>query len=284
MVRFRGSGRGRDGISLSGVDTLVFLTGKLVGLLIRPDTWLLAGLGLSILFLWRGRLRQARGFGLATLIGAAALMILPLGDLALRPLETRYPPAPPLGEIDGILVLGGAESGELTEFWGPVQLNGAAERMTGGLALARAHPQAQLVFTGRSGAVRHTFGGGTPGAEVARRFYAELGFDPARLMLEGASRTTAENARLSRALVTPGGTWVLVTSAFHMPRAMASFRAAGWPGTQPGTQPGTLVAWPVDHRGGPLRPGWDLTGQMEKLQIALREYVGLAGYRLLGRG
>jgi uncharacterized SAM-binding protein YcdF (DUF218 family) len=44
-------------------------------------------------------------------------------------------------------------------------------------------------------------------------------------LLEGKSRNTAENARLSRALAAPGpdDVWVLVTSASHMPRAMRSF-------------------------------------------------------------
>lgn len=258
------------------MDTVVFLVGKFLGLTIRPDSWLIAGLGLSVLFLGLGWLRAARRMEAGLLLAALVLAVLPLGDLALRPLEMRYPAEPELPRIDGILILGGAESGDLTAFWGPVALNDAAERMTAGVALARAHPEARLLFSGGLGALRHAFGGGMPGAEVARQFYAELGLDPDRLVLEGASRTTAENARFSRALAQDGETWVLVTSAFHMPRAMASFKAAGWRGE--------LIPWPVDHRGGPLRLGWDLTGQLEELQIALREYVGLVAYRLLGRG
>lgn len=225
---------------------MIFLTGKLVALAIRPDSWLVAGLGLTVILLWRGRMAGARRVATALFLATLGLAVLPVGDLALRPLETRYPAEPPLPAIDGILVLGGA------------------------------HPGAQVLFTGGSGAVRDVLGPGMPGAEVARRFYAELGLDPARLVLESASRTTAENARLSLALAQPGQTWVLVTSAFHMPRALASFRAAGWSGD--------LIPWPVDFRGAPLRIGWDLTGQLERLNIAVREYVGLAAYRLLGRG
>lgn len=237
---------------------------------------LIAGLGLVALFLWLGWLRAGRRAAAALLLATLALAILPVGDLALRPLETRYPVAPDVDQVDGILVLGGAEEGDRTAFWGSVELNDAAERMTAGLALTLAHPGARLLVSGGSGALRDVFGGGVPGADVARLFYAELGLDPERLVLEGASRTTAENARLSRALAQPGETWVLVTSAFHMPRALAAFRAAGWPGD--------LIPWPVDHRGGRLRAGWDLAGQMEKLQIVLREYVGLVAYLLSGRG
>lgn len=218
----------------------------------------------------------ARRVATALFLATLGLAVLPVGDLALRPLETRYPAEPTLPAIDGILVLGGAEQADLTLFRGPVALNDAAERMTAALALALAHPGAQVLFTGGSGAVRDVLGPGMPGAGVAWRFFAELGLDPARLVLESASRTTAENARLSLALAQPGQTWVLVTSAFHMPRALASFRAAGWSGD--------LIPWPVDFRGAPLRIGWDLTGQLERLNIAVREYVGLAAYRLLGRG
>lgn len=97
-------------------------------------------------------------------------------------------------------------------------------------------------------------------------------------MLEGQSRNTAENARLSLSLATPapGETWVLVTSAFHMPRAMRSFEVAGWP---------VLVAWPVDYRTARFGDGigWNLTYNLTVLDTAFRELVGQLAYRLTGR-
>ena len=88
----------------------------------------------------------------------------------------------------------------------------------------------------------------------------------------------AENARLSLALTTPapGKTWVLVTSAFHMPRAMRSFEAAGWAG---------LVPWPVDYRTSAFVDGmgWNLTRNLLVLNTAIREQVGQIAYRLTGR-
>ena len=97
-------------------------------------------------------------------------------------------------------------------------------------------------------------------------------------MLETASRNTAENARLSLALANPepGSVWVLVTSAFHMPRALNSFRAAGWP---------DVVPYPVDYRTTNFteRIGWGLLRNMQVLNIAIREQVGRLAYRFAGR-
>ncbi|MFN3845714.1 MAG: YdcF family protein [Paracoccaceae bacterium] len=258
------------------MDTTVFVLGKLVGLLIRPDMWLAAGLGLTVLALERSWLRAARWAGAVTLTVMLAVGFLPLGDLMLAPLESHHPVAPALPRIDGIVVLGGGEDAERSAHHGQVQLNEGAERLTEGLRLARAHPGARLVFTGGSGALRDALGGGASGAEVAGWFWSEQGVSGP--VLEGASRTTSENARATRALVTPAQdeTWVLVTSAFHMPRALQSFRAAGWPDVHP---------WPVDFRSRPLVRGLrcDLDANLMRMRTALNEYVGLVGYRLLGR-
>jgi uncharacterized SAM-binding protein YcdF (DUF218 family) len=108
---------------------------------------------------------------------------------------------------------------------------------------------------------------------------ASLGLDPARLTLESASRTTAENARLTARLVAPrpGETWWLVTSAFHMPRAVSAFRAAGFP----------VVAYPIDHRTGgiadALRPFASVSEGLRRTDVAAREWIGLLAYRASGR-
>jgi uncharacterized SAM-binding protein YcdF (DUF218 family) len=107
-------------------------------------------------------------------------------------------------------------------------------------------------------------------ASVARVFFAAQGIDEGRLLLEQRSRNTAENAALSLALAQPqpGQTWLLVTSAFHMPRALNGFHQAGWP---------ELLAYPVDYRSGRFIDGigWDLAENLRVLNTALHEYVGL---------
>jgi uncharacterized SAM-binding protein YcdF (DUF218 family) len=104
-----------------------------------------------------------------------------------------------------------------------------------------------------------------------------MGVDPQRLLLESASRTTYENAVLSAQLpgVDKTQPWLLLTSAWHMPRSMATFRKAGW----------NVTPWPADYRAG-LETPWtqySLAQGAEKWRTALHEILGLCVYRLSGR-
>lgn len=105
-----------------------------------------------------------------------------------------------------------------------------------------------------------------------------LRIDPDRITWEDQSRNTAENAQISYEVAAPasGETWVLVTSAFHMGRALASFEAAGWD---------DIIAHSVDYRTGRLSDGigWNLSGNLEVLNIAIKEWVGRIAYRWTSR-
>ena len=114
---------------------------------------------------------------------------------------------------------------------------------------------------------------------MAKRFFTRIGIDGARILLEEKSRTTSENAEFTKALLTPapGERWLLVTSAYHMPRAMGCFRAAGF----------DVTPWPVDYR---TRGPQDLlrfpprpSEAWRRLDLAAKEWIGLLIYRLLGK-
>ncbi len=117
--------------------------------------------------------------------------------------------------------------------------------------------------------------GGASGADIARDILLGAGLDKGRLILEGASRNTAENAAMSLELApdNQNGEWLLVTSAFHMRRAVASFCAAGWR---------NIVPWPTDYRTGGFadRIGWNFALNLNDLNIGVREWIGLAAYSL----
>lgn len=260
------------------MDTLFFIASKLIGALLRPDTWIVLALAVVVLAVVLNRRRLALWVGTITLNLLIALTVLPLGDLLLQPIERSFPAQPALDQVDGIIVLGGGEDARASAFWGQMQLNEGGERYTAALELAERFPEARLLFTGGSGALRDLAGAETSEADMAGQFFREHGVAPGRLLLEGQSRNTAENARLSLALAAPkpGETWLLVTSAFHMPRAMHSFEAAGWTG---------LVPWPVDYRTSAFKDGmgWNLTRNLLVLNTAIREQVGQITYRLTGR-
>ena len=260
------------------MDTIFFVASKLVGALLRPDTWIVLALAIIVLAVFYNRRRMTLWVGSITLVLLVALAIFPLGDLILQPIERTYPAEPSLGQVDGIIVLGGGEDARASAYWGQMQLNEGGERYTAALALARRFPQARVLFTGGSGALRDLAGNQASEAEMAERFFREQGIAQERLLLEGQSRNTAENARLSRELAAPAPdeTWVLVTSAFHMPRALRSFEAAGWTG---------LVPWPVDYRTSAFADGmgWNLIRNLQVLNTAIREQVGQIAYRISGR-
>jgi uncharacterized SAM-binding protein YcdF (DUF218 family) len=260
------------------METLFFLASKTLGVVARAETWALVLMALALFALWRGRRRLA-GWSLGLLFGATlALTLLPLGDLLLEPLEARHPAAPDLQRVDGIIVLGGAETPGAYRRWGGPQLNEAGERLIEGVMLANRFPEARLVFTGGSASVGRADDTTAP-SDMARDMWLALGIAPDRIVVEQASRNTAENARLTHALVQPrpGQVWVLVTSAFHMPRAHDTFQRAGWQG---------IVAWPVDFRSGDLaelRGIWRLDRNLLGLNLAAKEYFGMLAYGITGR-
>lgn len=260
------------------MDTAFFIASKLIGALLRPDTWIIIGLAIVVLALITQRRRLALWVGCLTLSVLVTLAILPLGNLLMQPIERSYPANPPLSQVDGIIVLGGGEDARASAYWGQMQFNEGGDRFAAGIAFARQFPDARLLFTGGSGALRDLAGAAVSEASIAEQFFLDQGLNPERLLLESRSRNTAENASFSLALADPGAdeTWVLVTSAFHMPRAMRSFEAAGWSG---------LVAWPVDYRTSRFTDdiGWDLTHNLQVLNTAIREQAGQLAYRLTGR-
>jgi len=260
------------------MDTAFFIISKLIGLALQIETWLVIGMVVSLVATGFTRPRLARWSGRATLAALLAIGIFPIGEVLLRPLEAEFPPRAALTHIDGIVVLGGVEDQRTTAAWGDPQLNEAAERLTAAAALAIAHPEARLLFSGGSGRLRNTVLGQPEIPSVAVDFFVSLGIAPARITWEDQSRNTTENARFSYEVAAPasGETWVLVTSAFHMRRALASFHAAGWSG---------IVPHPVDYRTGSFSDGigWKLAGNLEVLNIAIKEWVGRVTYRLTRR-
>jgi len=254
---------------------LLFVLSKIFWLLARPSTLALLLILVGVIGLWRGR-RWAR-WPAALGVGFFLLLLaFPLQVLFEGPLEDRFPrPSPPPAQVAGIIVLGGAVETKLTEARGIPALNGAAERMTEAVVLLHRYPQARLVFTGGSGSL---LPGQVTEAEVARRLWQDMGVPAGRMTFETESRNTHENAVNTFRLVQPkpGETWLLVTSASHMPRSMGVFRKAGW----------QVTAWPVNYRTGPGTTEWldpSLGARIQALEWNIREWIGLTAYWLLGR-
>lgn len=250
---------------------MFFVASKALSWFLEPTSWFLLLQAVALSFVWRKRYTAARRSLIFSVVLTITLTQLPIAGVLIRPLEQAFtPPSRLPTKIDGIVLLGGAEIPILTEEYGKPQLNAEAERVTEFLALAREHPEAKLVISGGAGSLMTNT---ISYAEVARRFLVGQGFDPAKAILEEKSRNTYENALYTRDLVQPqpGDIWVLITSASHMPRAFGVFRKAGW----------DMIPYPVSYR---ARRAFSLSDEnLETLHIAIREWVGIAAYRLTGR-
>jgi len=251
----------------------MFIVSKLLSAITQPLFWLALWWALALLMLTRWR-RPAMGMLWGGLLVLGLLGFQALPDALLRPLENRYP-VPAAAEVErqvGVIVLGGAV-GHPDSFvaHGQVPLGEAAERMTVPVGLLRQHPGLELVFSGGEGRLLVT---GVTESQLAQAFYQQQGLDMARVRLENGSRTTRENAQqvakmLGERCQQP---WLLVTSAWHMPRSMAEFEAVGC----------QVTPYPVDFRTGQTTSlnEYSLAYSLVRWQVALHEWLGLLVYGL----
>lgn len=256
---------------------MFFILSKVFGFFIAPSNVAACCGALGLILLITRRRRLATGLLAASAAIVVVFGLSPAGDLLMLTLTERYPAWKDDGRApNGIVVLGGAISPEISAARGMVELNAAAERMTEAIVLARRYPAARIVFSGGN---NNLFDNSTTEAAAARRLWEAAGIAPERIVLDAVSRTTAENAEHARRVAAPkpGERWLLVTSAYHMPRAMAAFHGAGF----------AVEAYPVDWRTG----GWNdarvpfhrVSAGLTRTDAAVHEWVGLLMYRLSGR-
>jgi uncharacterized SAM-binding protein YcdF (DUF218 family) len=256
---------------------MFYVASKIVWFFATPSNGLaIATLVGLLLMAWR----RARRFGYALAVTGIVLLLaaglLPIANWVILPLESRFPTYRDGNEpVAGIIVLGGAAQAEESFAHGQLMVNEAAERIIALGDLARRYPQARLVFSGGgAGLIENA----RAESDAVLAFAGTLGIAKERLIVEDASRTTSENAEFTRRLVEPaaGERWLLVTSSWHMPRAMGCFRMIGFP----------VVAYPVDFRTrGPEDLARTFTFSSEglrRLDLASKEWAGLVGYRLAG--
>lgn len=255
----------------------MFLVSKIFWLVAQPLSLAFLALFAGVL-LMLGRFRRSGGTlsasGLAILF---VTLFTTAGSYFLQILEDRFPrPATEPTELACIIVLGGAFENVVMASRGGMELNQAAERFVETLRLARAYPQARILVSGGDGSLSGIYEGD---AHASQKFFGTFGIGSNRLIREGESRTTFENARYTRDLLAENGLerCALVTSAYHMPRSIGLFRANGM----------EVTPWPTDYRtSGKVRLGFDFTQPSLNAQLATtaaKEWTGLVAYYLLGR-
>ncbi|MBK8481635.1 MAG: YdcF family protein [Proteobacteria bacterium] len=253
---------------------MFFFLSKSLALLTQP---LFLGL-LALLGAW-GLRRAQRWRQLRWLCVALAFVTLGLfscgaiANLLLAPLERAYPRSPALPTAPGAIVLLGGTTDPETLARGPYELNAAADRFVEALRLAQRYPRAVLLISGGSSALLQRT---EREADVLAPLARELGVTGSRLRIDNQARNTHENARYSaRLLGDVRGPVLLVTSAFHMRRAVACFAKVGL----------KVVPWPVDYQQVTLSSARNWLPRaiaLDRSTMALREYLGLLAYRIAG--
>lgn len=255
---------------------MFFVASKVFWFFIQPLNLSLFLLVAGIIGLFLGWRRLALTGCLGGFLILALATWTSLGALLLNPLEERFQRPETLARVDGVVVLGGGLEGAINLVRGGYELNRAGDRFVETAILARRFPDAKIVVSGGVGSLLLD---GEGDAATAERLLTALGVAPDRLVLENGSRNTFENAVFTKRLVSPkpGETWLLVTSAFHMPRSMALFRKADF----------SVLPWPVDYRTsgeegvGLLRD--NPADALNNTTMGIREWIGLLAYWLSGR-
>ncbi|MFD1744506.1 YdcF family protein [Rhizobium helianthi] len=255
----------------------MFYLSKIFWLLVQPlSLACLLGLAAFLLTLWR-----FRRTGLTAMFLSALILFVTLytttGNVLLQHLENEISrPASLPDKVACLVVLGGATENEVMSGRGGIEWNAAADRYTEALRLAQHYPQAKLLISGGDGSLSGRYEGE---AQVTERFFNTFGIGADRIIKENQSRNTWENTLYTRTALQNAGLTdcLLITSAFHMPRSMALFAKAGI----------SVQPYPVDYRtSGNVKLGFDFTQpslNAQNTSTAVREWLGLLGYRVTGR-
>jgi uncharacterized SAM-binding protein YcdF (DUF218 family) len=256
---------------------LFFVLSKTLGVMLLPSNFLtVLGIAGAVLLL-----SPFVALGRRLLVVSIALLAIcgfsPRGNVLLYPLEQRFPPwdaaqwAP-----NGIVVLGGPIDADLSVAHDTPVIRSAPDRLIAAAALAHHYPNARIIFSGGSA---NLISNDAKEADFATEIFESLGVDKSRLTMERRSRNTYENAEFSRTIAAPhaGERWLVVTSAFHMPRSIGVFRKAGF----------AVQPYPVDWRVGGRADVLSFTSYagdgLGRTDTALREWLGLVAYRLTGK-
>jgi len=257
-----------------------FILSKVGWFFVTPSNLILLALlvGIALLY-WKKTRKFGQRLAAGGAIAAVLVVLLPLGDWLVLSLERRFPAYQPCAEgtgkpIAGIILLGGAISSQ--QIGGTIRedVGGSVDRIRKTAQLAKDYPDAPVLVSGGQAFPRK---GSRSEAVATADFLVELGVSLKRMRLETVSRTTSENAKFVAEQDTGGveGTWLLVTSAFHMPRSVGSFRKAGV----------SVVAVPSDWQVDDNRPILTMNAldRLGKLDLGVHEYLGLVAYWLTGR-
>lgn len=258
------------------MDNMFFVVSKLAWALLSPSNLIIIMMTLATILLLMDKVSAAKWILLPLMSTSFLLMAYPFSDSLITPLETRFSKPVTLPQsIDGIILLGGCEELKQSLSWHTQELGEGGDRYIGTAILAKHYPDVPIIYSGGSGLLR--FQNGQNEANIAQFLLTAIGISEDRLIIESQSRNTYENFfYLKRHLPKQNGHYLLVTSAFHMPRSIGIARQ----------QQVNVIPYPVDYRSNTIElRQWDfnLLEHLEVLEPAWREWIGLTVYYWTGK-
>lgn len=242
----------------------------LFGIVIHFDLICAALMVLSSILCLRNSHKKRQKILLTSFIAFFIIHFSPFARVMLYHLEHKFPQINEIPQdAKGLVLLGGNFSVLESQIGGRPIYNLAGGRVIEFISLARRYPNLPIVFTGSSLEV-----------DLTKKLFDEMGIEPSRVIWENESSNTVDNAYKSYNLVQPkpNDKWVLVTSAFHMPRSMGLFKGAGW----------NVIAYPVDYHIASLTPSKLVVGFLDSLnpvvwRVATKEWAGLFNNYISGK-
>ena len=254
---------------------MFFYFSKIIWFVLDPGNILLVIICLTAFLAWIKWHDTLKYLITVCALFAILLTALPIGKLVINHLENRFQVVTVLPKnITGIIVLGGVVDQYLTNNREQIAINGAAERVTEFARLSKLYPKAKLVYTGGSGILGKQ---DLKEADFVRPLFKSLHIDQKRIVFENQSRNTAENASFTAKIIKPTmkQRWIIITSAFHMPRAIGIFQRHNW----------NVLAYPVDYRTAvqiKYKLGLNFISNLSSFSLAIHELIGLIFYWLSG--
>ena len=255
---------------------MFFAISKLVWIVLSPSNLIITMMTLATIMLLLNKVTAAKWILLPLMAISFLVMAYPFSDSLISPLEMRFnKPATLPQTIDGIILLGGGEKLKQSLSWHSQELGDAGDRYIGVAVLAKYYPEVPIIYSGGSGLLR--FQNGVNEASIAKKVLTNIGVAKQRLIIESKSRNTYENFLfLKPKLPKPNGVYLLVTSAFHMPRSVGIARKQGI----------NVIAYPLDYRSNSIafrQWDFDFLEHLSVLETATREWIGLTVYYWTGK-
>ncbi len=255
---------------------MFFELSKIFWFIANPSNLFFLLFAIASLSLWTQYSKLGRKILLVLVFSSSMISIFSVGDLMYFYLESRFPSInhlPP--KINGVVIAGGIIDPILTHKRGDLALGSAVERLTKASEIILKYKEAKILFSGGSGMI---FNQTHKEGHYVSSLLKQLGVPLRRIIVENKARNTYENAKYTFEKIKPkkDEIWILITSAFHMPRAIGAFRKVGW----------DVIAYPVDFSTPPSFE-WNLTlniiAGLQKFSGASKEYLGLFFYWLTNK-